>query len=37
VFELDGKQFCLEVLDAVVINNQRLPVNSVCDQLIFVA
>ena len=36
VIESDGKQFYLDVLDAVVIKNQRLPINSVCDQLIFV-
>ena len=37
VIESDGKQFCLDVLDAVVIKNQKIPINSVCDQLIFVA
>jgi environmental stress-induced protein Ves len=37
VFELDGQECCLEILDAVVISDQRLPVNGYFDGLIFVA
>ena len=37
VFELDGQECCLEILDAVLISDQSLPVNSDFDGLIFVA
>jgi len=37
MFDLDGQECCLEILDAVVITDQRLPVNSDFDGLIFVA
>lgn len=37
VFDLDGEECCLEILDAVVITDQRLPVKNNIDGLIFVA
>ena len=37
MFDLDGQECCLEILDAVVITDQRLPINSDFDGLIFVA
>jgi environmental stress-induced protein Ves len=37
VFESDGLQFRLDVLDAVLTKSKRFPVDSVCDHLIFVA
>ena len=37
VFELDGQQFRLDVLDAVLTKRKRFTFSSVCDHLIFVA
>jgi environmental stress-induced protein Ves len=37
VFKSDGLQFRLDVLDAVLTKSKRFPIDSVCDQLIFVA
>lgn len=37
VLEIDGQEYCLEVLDAVVKKNQRFSIKGVFDHLIFVA